>query len=69
MQETLKGKVKWFNGQKGYGFITGDDTKDYFLHFSEIQMEGYKTLNEGDAVEFNTEPTEKGIKAIQVKKI
>lgn len=69
MQETLKGKVKWFNGQKGYGFITGDDAKDYFLHFSEIQMEGYKTLNEGDAVEFNTEPTEKGIKAIQVKKI
>lgn len=69
MQETLKGKVKWFNGQKGYGFITGEDNNDYFLHFSEIQMEGYKVLNEGDAVEFNTEQTEKGVKAIQVKKI
>lgn len=69
MQETLKGKVKWFNGQKGYGFITGDDKNDYFLHFSEIQMDGYKTLNEGDSVEFGTEQTDKGIKAIQVKKI
>lgn len=69
MQETLKGKVKWFDTKKGYGFITGDDGKDYFLHFSEIQMEGYKVLNESDAVEFNTEQTEKGVKAIQVKKI
>ena len=69
MQETLKGKVKWFNDKKGYGFITGEDNNDYFLHFSAIQMEGYKVLNEGDAVEFNTEQTEKGVKAINVKKI
>lgn len=69
MQETLKGKVKWFNSQKGFGFLTGDDGKDYFLHFSEIKMEGYKTLNENDSVEFNTEETDKGIKAINVKKI
>ena len=64
-----QGKVKWFNDQKGYGFITGDDKNDYFLHFSEIQMEGHKTLHEGDSVNFDIEATEKGNKAVKVSKI
>lgn len=65
----LQGKVKWFNSQKGFGFITGDNGKDYFLHYSNIEMEGYKYLNEGDKIEFEVEPTDKGEKAIKVKKI
>lgn len=70
MQETvLTGKVKWFNSQKGFGFITGDDGKDYFLHYSNIEMEGYKSLNENDKIEFEVEPTDKGEKAIKVRKI
>ena len=64
-----QGKVKWFNDQKGYGFITWDDKNDYFLHFSEIQMEGHKTLHEGDSVSFDVEATEKGNKAVKVNKI
>ena len=64
-----QGKVKWFNDQKGYGFITGDDKNDYFLHFSEIQMEGHKTLHEGDSVNFDIEATEKGNKAVKVSRI
>lgn len=64
-----QGKIKWFNGAKGYGFITGNDSNDYFLHFSEIQMDGYKTLQEGDNVTFDVEDTEKGKKAIKVHKI
>lgn len=64
-----QGKVKWFNDQKGYGFITGNDSNDYFLHFSEIQMEGHKTLKEGDSVNFDVEETEKGKKAVKVNKI
>lgn len=67
--ETLTGKVKWFNSKKGFGFITGDNGKDYFLHYSNIEMEGYKSLNEGDKIEFKVEATDKGEKAINVKKI
>lgn len=69
MEETLTGKVKWFNSKKGFGFITGDNGKDYFLHYSNIEMEGYKSLNEGDKIEFKVEATDKGEKAINVKKI
>ncbi len=47
-----KGTVKWFNPGKGYGFIKGEDGQDYFVHFSEIQTEGYKTLEEGQEVTF-----------------
>ena len=47
-----QGTVKWFNGDKGYGFISREDGDDLFVHFSEIQMDGYKTLDEGAAVEF-----------------
>ena len=45
MSETLQGTVKWFSAQKGYGFITGEDGIDYFAHFSEIQMDGYRKLS------------------------
>ena len=47
MSETLQGTVKWFSAQKGYGFITGEDGIDYFAHFSEIQMDGYRKLSAG----------------------
>ena len=64
------GKVKWFNAQKGYGFVTQDsDNRDIFVHFSAIKAEGYKTLEEGERVSFDTESTPKGARAINVKKI
>ena len=50
-----KGTVKWFNAEKGYGFITGEDGSDVFVHFSAIQIEGYKTLAEGQKVTFEVE--------------
>ncbi|PIP19323.1 MAG: cold-shock protein [Candidatus Omnitrophica bacterium CG23_combo_of_CG06-09_8_20_14_all_41_10] len=64
-----KGKVKWFSNQKGYGFITGEDNKDVFVHFSALQGEGYKTLEEGQAVEYEVTQGPKGDQAINVKKI
>ncbi len=66
----IKGKVKWFNEQKGYGFITPDDGgEDCFVHFSAIKSDGFKTLQEGDAVEFEIAEGEKGAKAANVSKI
>ena len=65
----MTGKVKWFNAAKGYGFITGDDGKEVFVHFSAIQIDGYKTLDEGQAVEYDLNDGEKGPQAINVKKI
>ena len=62
----LQGTVKWFNSAKGYGFISGQDGEDIFVHFSAIQTEGYKSLNEGDEVEFEKEKTAKGWQAINV---
>jgi len=65
-----KGKVKWFNDQKGYGFITPDDgSADLFAHFQEIQGEGFKSLAEGDVVEFEVVNSEKGPKASKIKKV
>jgi len=65
-----KGKVKWFNSTKGFGFIEPEDGgADVFIHFSEIQMEGYKALNEGQHVEFEFEDGEKGPKATNIKAI
>lgn len=55
-----KGTVKWFNQKKGYGFITAEDGKEIFVHFSSIQGEGFKTLREGDEVKFEITEGEKG---------
>ena len=64
-----KGTVKWFNAEKGYGFITGEDGADVFVHFSAIQNEeGYKTLTEGQAVEFDVVEGAKGPQASNVIK-
>ena len=62
-----KGKVKWFNAKKGYGFITADTGEEVFVHFSEINMDGYKTLDEGQVVEFEIEKDAKGMKAKSVR--
>ncbi len=66
----MRGKVKWFNNQKGYGFLAKDDgSGDVFIHFSAIKTEGYKSLNEGDAVEFDVVDSDKGPKAANVVKV
>ena len=62
-----KGTVKWFNNQKGYGFITAEDGKDVFVHFSGLNMEGFKTLEEGAAVEFDITDGAKGTQAVTVE--
>ncbi|MCK5581507.1 MAG: cold-shock protein [Candidatus Omnitrophica bacterium] len=59
----VKGKVKWFNNQKGYGFISPESGEDVFAHFSAIQSEGYKTLEEGQDVEFEIVDGPKGLQA------
>ena len=64
-----KGTVKWFNGSKGFGFITRPGSEDVFVHYRSIVGEGYKTLNEGDQVEFNVEQGPKGLQATNVSKI
>jgi CspA family cold shock protein len=64
-----KGKVKWFSNQKGFGFITSEEGKDVFVHFSSIQGDGYKTLTEGDSVEFEITEGAKGSQASNVTKI
>ncbi|HDI83828.1 cold-shock protein [bacterium] len=64
-----RGKVKWFNDRKGYGFIAMEDGTDVFVHFSSISGDGYKTLREGDEVEFEIVEGEKGPKAENVVKI
>ncbi|HLV10274.1 MAG TPA: cold-shock protein [Halanaerobiales bacterium] len=60
------GKVKWFNGQKGYGFIEQEDGDDVFVHFSAIKQEGFKTLDEGQEVEFEIVEGERGLQAANV---
>ncbi len=69
MADRITGTVKWFNAAKGYGFIARDGGKDVFVHFSAIQMDGYRTLNEGDQVEFAIEDSPKGPQATEVKKL
>jgi len=64
-----QGKVKWFNEKKGIGFITKDDGKDVFVHFSAIQSEGFKTLRQEQQVQFDIEGSPKGDRAINVKVI
>jgi CspA family cold shock protein len=65
----VKGTVKWFNNQKGYGFITPESGDDVFVHHSAIQGEGYKSLEEGQQVEFEIQQGPKGPQAVNVVKI
>jgi CspA family cold shock protein len=70
MSERINGNVKWFNNAKGFGFITGENFDgDVFVHFRSIQGEGYRTLNEGDEVEFTLVEGPKGLQAEDVAKI
>jgi cold shock protein len=62
------GTVKWFNNAKGYGFIKRSTGEDVFVHYKSINGEGYKTLKEGDTVEFEVEQGAKGLQAVNVKK-
>lgn len=64
-----KGQVKWFNEKKGYGFITRDDGTDVFVHHTGIEGEGFKTLYEGDKVEFEVKEGPKGLQASNVRKL
>ncbi|MEO8514751.1 MAG: cold-shock protein [Ignavibacteria bacterium] len=63
-----KGKVKWFNADKGFGFITGNDGKDVFVHFKSIIGDGYRSLEDGQDVEYEVEETDKGLQARNVSK-
>jgi CspA family cold shock protein len=63
----MEGKVKWFNSSKGYGFITPQDGKDVFVHYSAIEGEGYRNLNEGDEVSFDVVEGDKGQQAASVR--
>ena len=70
MSDRKTGVVKWFNGDKGFGFVTPDDgSKDVFVHHTAILGEGYKNLNEGERIEFNVEVGETGPMATQVTRL
>lgn len=64
-----QGTVKWFNDRKGYGFISQEDGNDVFVHFSSIDAPGYKTLSEGDNVDFEIEDSDRGPEAKNVRKV
>jgi CspA family cold shock protein len=65
----MQGKVKWFNDQKGYGFIADESGKEYFVHHSAIEGKGFKSLQEGESVSFEVEQGTKGLQAVRVKKV
>jgi CspA family cold shock protein len=69
MSERITGTVKWFNTTKGYGFITREDGPDVFVHYSVIQADGFRNLEEGDRVEFSLEESSKGPQASNVVKV
>ena len=71
MSNELVGEVKWFNNERGYGFILdpNDPEVEYFVHFSSIEMEGYKTLKAGQRVSYELKETDKGIQAVKVRSI
>ncbi len=64
-----KGVIKWFNEKKGYGFISNEEGGDVFVHYTGIQGDGFRTLNEGDRVEFEIETSDKGPRAVAVKAV
>ncbi|MDD5557387.1 MAG: cold shock domain-containing protein [bacterium] len=64
-----RGKVKWFDERKGYGFITPEDGKDLFVHHSSILAQGFKTLQDGEEVEFDVAPGKKGQQAVNVRQL
>lgn len=64
----MQGRVKWFNAEKGYGFIERDDGPDVFVHYTAIQSEGFRSLNQGDVVEFDIVEGPKGLQAANVVK-
>ena len=63
------GKVKWFNDQKGFGFIQSEQNQDVFVHHTVIEGDGYKTLTDGESVEYECESSAKGLKATRVKRV
>ncbi|MGB4129756.1 MAG: cold shock domain-containing protein [Acholeplasmatales bacterium] len=65
----MTGIVKWFDERKGFGFITSEDGQDIFVHYTSIQAEGFKNLNEGDEVEFEINETDRGSQASNVVKL
>jgi len=65
----MRGKVKWFNDSKGYGFIAPETGDDVFVHFTAIQMDGFKTLREGEDVEFEVETRDRGMHARNVTRV
>ena len=69
MSDRINGTVKWFNGTKGYGFLARDGGEDVFVHFSAIQGEGFKNLQEGQKVEFTVEQGPKGLQAAEVRRL
>lgn len=69
MTDRVQGTVKWFNAAKGYGFIEHEGGEDVFVHFSAIQMDGYRALEEGDRVEFTIQQGPKGLQASEVTKV
>ena len=69
MSDKKTGTVKWFDSRKGYGFIELEGSKDIFVHFSEINDDGYKTLKDGEAVEFEIQSDDKGERAKNVTKV
>ncbi len=64
-----RGTVKWFSAKKGYGFISDADGNDIFVHFSAIDMDGFKELKENDMVEFDVNESDKGVQAANVRKV